>query len=168
MNGQGDARGGSAREAADSMAEHLRSLGLAARVVDRVGAAQVWAGNSDRDEEGVAEIAAVTPDVVSFCGLRLGRTAALRAKRVSWSSQRAAALARCDEIAARFKQHAANRAAQWRACDVADRLKALGLPAMAFAGRVRIDLDLSPEYAAVAGPQIAAVLVERGGAEKGD
>jgi hypothetical protein len=144
------------QQTAENIAAYLRTLGLVARVhATQLSTFQVWAGNSERDEEGVFGLA---EGVIHAVALKLGRTKALRERRlVVWAQ----VVARCDEIAARFREHAANRAEQDKAWQVADRLKALGLPAVAFAGRVRIDLDLSPEYAADVGPRIAAVMGER-------
>ena len=42
-----------------------------------------------------------------------------------------------------------------------DTLKALGITCIARAGRVTIELNLSPEYAAEVGPKIAAIMGEK-------
>lgn len=70
-------------------------------------------------------------------------------------------IARCEEIAARYREHVANRAEQDKAIAVAHVLKAQGLDCLAFGGKIHITLELSPEYAAEVGPQIAAALAAK-------
>lgn len=147
---------------ADAVAAWLVALlgahGLVARVEKRQsGTLAVYGGNSDRDEECLF---CVGDDVVRAPTLALGRTKTLRKKDIRMSAFGVLRL-RCADIAARFVEHKSNRATQEKAWDVAGALKKEGLPAVAFHGRVEINLSLSPEYAAEVGPKIAAVLAAR-------
>lgn len=138
------------------LAEVLRTHGLEARTRLRPDGWRVYGGNSERDEDALF----VSKDNVVALAVSVGRTKVLRKKTIRFSAFDALR-ERCADIAARFKEHKANCAAQEKAWNVADVLKKLGLPACAWMGRVEIKLDLSSEYAAEVGPKIAAVMSER-------
>lgn len=138
------------------LAAVLRSHGLEARAWPLPTGWRVSGVNSDCDEEALFS---ANNNVFAFA-LSIGRTKALR-KKTFRLNEFGLLGARCADIAARFKEHKANRAAQEVAIGVAATLKGLGLPAFPYQGRVEIKLDLSPGYAAEVGPKIAAIMSER-------
>lgn len=150
------------QKTATVLVERLKSLGLDARstaaviVTGQPGTRTVIAGTCERDEEAVFR---VLPQGVEMLALKLGRTKALR--RRMRPEHCTSVIARCEEIAARFRENAANRAEQAKAIEVMDALKAQGLHCVAFGGKVHITLELSPEYAAEVGPKIAAAMSAR-------
>ena len=154
-----------AQEAAAGLVGMLAAAGLAARVHDSRqpnGAQWVVIDPVPGEPEPLFEVTDVEPDRVYCLTMRLGRTKQLRARTVR-AAERTALARRCAEIAARVKEHAANREADSKARAVAEELRGLGMNAEAKRGRVVITLDLSPEYAAEVGPKIAAVMSERKG-----
>ena len=141
----------------------LVNVGLDARIHESLqanGALWIVVGGGAM-EEAVFEVTAEAPGDVRYLPLQLGRTKALRAKTVAATFERDIRQ-RCADIADRYREHTANREAQQKAGSVVDKLKLLGMPCTATAGRVVITLDLSPEYAAEVGPKIAAVMSEKG------
>jgi hypothetical protein len=150
-----------AQEVAAGLVKMLVDVGLDAHVLCALpGCLTVYVGCAGM-EEPVFMIKAEAPGMVEYLPLRLGRTKALRAKTVAATFERDIRQ-RCADIADRCREHTANREAQQKAGSVVDKLKALGMPCTATAGRVVITLDLSPEYAAEVGPKIAAVMSEKG------
>lgn len=151
-------------ETAEKIADMLRSKGLDARVHDPRDFLSWWvvvgvAGSSV--EEPVAEVSSRAPGDVRFLTFRLGVYGkTLRARKIATTNERDLRQ-RCADIADRVKAHIARREAQVKAWQVVDTLKSLGMPCTARNGRVVIEMDLSPEYAAEVGPKIAAVMSER-------
>jgi len=145
---------------ADALVERLRERGLYAAAFMRNGVSSIFAGNTDQDSEEVFAVDEDNPGRVWMRGVKLGSTKAIRPRTVDKPAPTVLD-ERCDAIAKTWKEHAANRAAQFRAWAVVNRLRERGLSCIATGGKVRITLELSPEYAAEVGPKIAAVMSEK-------
>lgn len=150
-------------EAASDIVSRLTALGLRATIGRMSPITTIWAGTSERDEEDVARVSEEGGAViVHFRPLKLGRTEALRGRKVP-AVATATTQDRCEAIAARFRQHAEYRVAQAKAWDAVDALKSMGVSAMAREGRVIVEMEFAPEDATVVGPQLATMM-KRGAA----